>query len=56
MKTEISSRDYDMAGNLRGDQKMTTSQLSLRGVRVPTGHILVNEKYQGSLLVKVLQG
>ena len=35
---------------------MTSSQLSLRGVSIPAGHIIVNEKYQGSLLTKVLQG
>ena len=35
---------------------MTSSQLSLRGVSIPAGHIIVNEKYQGSLLAKVLQG
>ena len=47
-----------MAGDLNKKEveKLTSSQLAAGSVRIPTGHVLVNEKYQGSVLVKVLKG
>ena len=47
-----------MAGDLNksGVEKFTSSQRAVGSVRIPTGHVLVNEKYQGSALVKVLKG
>ena len=47
-----------MAGDLnqKGVGKLTSSQRAAGSVRIPAGHVLVNEKYQGSMLVKVLKG
>ncbi|CAB4016829.1 Hypothetical predicted protein [Paramuricea clavata] len=47
-----------MAGDLnkKGVEKLTSSQRAAGSVRILPGHVLVNEKYQGSVLVKVLQG
>ncbi|XP_028392525.1 Fanconi anemia core complex-associated protein 24-like isoform X2 [Dendronephthya gigantea] len=47
-----------MAGKLNRTEvkKLTSSQKAAGSVRILPGHVLVNEKYQGSLLVKVLQG
>ena len=47
-----------MAGDLnqKGVEKLTSSQRAAGSVRIPAGHVLVNEKYQGSMLVKVLKG
>ena len=47
-----------MAGKLNRKEvkELTSSQKAAGSVRILPGHVLVNEKYQGSLLVKVLQG
>ncbi len=47
-----------MAGDLnkKHSENLTSSQRSAGCVRIPSGHVLVNQKYQGSVLVKVLQG
>ena len=47
-----------MAGDLNKKEveKMTSSQRAAGSVRIASGHVLVNQKYQGSSLVKILKG
>lgn len=48
-----------MAGDLKKQKqsgKLTSSQINARSSQVLPGHVLVNEKFQGSLLAKTLRG
>ena len=47
-----------MAGDLNRKEmeKMTSSQRAAGSLRIASGHVLVNQKYQGSILAKILKG